>query len=82
MDICASFPLVTPGKSQTTKLEFKSLKKTTHLLNSTKPKGLNFVQLQPDSNKLALTAEASFANEQKMKSHLGYLLLMVRENDR
>ena len=80
-DICAPVQLIAPGKLPTTDKERKSLKKTTKFLKETIDQGLNYVALDLKTTKLVLMTDASFANAEGMRSQLGYLVLMVDDDD-
>lgn len=78
-EICDPFQVV-PGKRPATKLEYKSLNKTTRFFKSLKSKGLKFVPLNLEKTILVLTARTSLSNADQMKSQLGYVILMVEDD--
>lgn len=80
-DIWAPVQLVAPGKRLKTELDYKSLNKTTRFLKTTKNQGLNFVPLNLETTRLVLTTDTSFANSEHMKSQLGYVIMMVEDDE-
>lgn len=80
-DTCAPIQLIAPGNAPTTKSEFKTLKKATAFLKDTKEQGLNFVPLNLDNVRLVVVTDASFANAPGSKSQLGYIIMMVDDDN-
>lgn len=81
-DICAEVQLLASGNQDPTKSEMKRLNKMVNRCIETSSTGLNYEFLDINSVRLALFTDASFANAAKLKSQIGYVLVLVDKDNR
>lgn len=79
-DIFAPVQLIAPGKEPPSKEDMKKLGKVTQYLKDTAELGLEFVELDKTRARLVLVTDASFGNAKELKSHIGFLIMMVDES--
>lgn len=75
--MCGNIQLIEPGATETTKVEYNTLRKTFRHLKAKKETGLTYHRLDMKSIRLVVITDASFDIENELRSQLGYLMLMV-----
>ena len=79
-DLCTAVQLMASEVSQPKPSTFKKMKDIIKRCHETKDVGLKFVPQDINSLRLALFTDASFANTAKLKSQIGFVLVLVDGN--
>lgn len=80
--MCAAVQLIAPGNSPNTEADFSSLAKTIRYLQATKTRGLTYVPLDLRTVPIIILTDASFANATRLRSQLGYVILILDAKQR
>lgn len=80
-DLSASVQLLAKSSTTPEISDYKKLKKISERCKETSEHELNFIQIDMSTVRLALFTDASFANTDSHRSQLGFVLLMVDDNN-
>ena len=76
-DLCAPTQLLASAVAEPTKKTYKEMEKITKWCHATKDVGIRFVPLDLDNCRLMLFTDSSFANTDKGKSQLGFVVILA-----
>ena len=81
-DLCASVQLLASQVTDPDNSTYSAMEKIVERCHDTTDMGLRFVPMEKKSLRLALFSDASFANADRLKSQLGFVVLLVDGNDK
>ena len=79
-DIAGMIHLMAKQVKEPTKEVYKSMSDVIHYCQKTKTQGLKYVRLDPNSLRLILFTDSSFANAENFASQLGFVLVLADGN--
>ena len=81
-DICSGVQMLASSMANPNLNTFNQMKEIVNRCHSTADVGLKFIPMDKESLRLALFTDASFANNDNLKSQLGFVLVLVDGNGR
>ena len=76
-DIASATQLLTADATNASLTTLKRLKDVVHRLKATREMGLRFVKLDPETLRLVLFTDASFANSDNLSSQMGFVIVIA-----
>lgn len=80
-DLCAAVQLLASAVTSPVPETYKTMEKVVDRCHETAKLGLNYIPLDRESLRLALFTDASFANADRLKSQLGFVLVLTDGNN-